>query len=582
MDPSIVGSSGARFSMKDELPDLDPIQCTSDKASSSTAIETIQIECPKALNHTSRPRPLLNRKTWKLVASKEINEQRAVVPYLNKGFLRTTELLSSSYLIGKQFIADLRQRGCSPASLATRLYQLERACDFQDSFMSCTPVINLDTSLLEAIRNPLALCARTPMGWTDGRPVEGGMIELIPLIYTRIALHYLDWVASLLELIEMDEKDRLALVSAQLCQLQFCTIAYNTYREGKEGILFGAGIHFIPPETPPTDEFDSFMVQLSTYLHQEVISLFKEIKISPEEYALMKMICFFSTTAILTQKSVNVVQRARVKYEQLLMEYIVEAYPDLNREERQMRMVKIASANRHFLQLGILDNAYITKMFSLNMANLRKHAPPLIRDTNGTVLKLGGCWNVTEDTKTCSGAKCIHAYFEADWETTVVVRNCASEDFLKYLRDEWKPARVTEKLKQPMHRWWLEMCEGRPGNPWRRRGEDSTKKCTGTNKCSHAHLEKKNEQAIIKQLEIRTCATGFLLTNWTTGYQRKEIPGSHLTVTEQACEGDLCNKLPMTEMKQRAEEAAKKQSSTASYLVLPVVTFFASNILAFF
>ncbi|CAJ0571569.1 unnamed protein product, partial [Mesorhabditis spiculigera] len=114
------------------------------------------------------------------------------------------------------------------------------------------------------------------------------------------------------------------------------------------------------------------MVQLSTYLHKEVISLFKEIKISPEEYALMKMICFFSTTAILTQKSVNVVQRARVKYEQLLMEYIVEAYPDLNREERQMRMVKIASANRHFLQLGILDNAYITKMFSLNMANLRK------------------------------------------------------------------------------------------------------------------------------------------------------------------------------------------------------------------
>ncbi|CAJ0560066.1 unnamed protein product, partial [Mesorhabditis spiculigera] len=434
MDPSIVGSSGARFSMKDELPDLDPIECTSDK---------------------------------------EINEQRAVVPYLNKGFLRTTELLSSSYLIGKQFIADLRQRGCSPASLATRLYQLERACDFQNSFMSY------------------------------GRPVEGAMIELIPLIYTRIALHYLDWVASLLELIEMDEKDRLALVSAQLCQLQFCTIAYNTYREGKEGILFGAGIHFIPPETPPTDEFDSFMVQLSTYLHKEVISLFKEIKISPEEYALMKMICFFSTTAILTQKSVNVVQRARVKYEQLLMEYIVEAYPDLNREERQMRMVKIASANRHFLQLGILDNAYITKMFSLNMANLRKQAI------------------------------------------------------------------------------WLAILDGVEVSSDCENVKDSTKKCTGTNKCSHAHLEKKNEQAIIKQLEIRTCATGFLLTNWTTGYQRKEIPGSHLTVTEQACEGDLCNKLPMTELKQRAEEAAK-HSPTASYLVLPVVAFFASNIHAFF
>ncbi|CAJ0571576.1 unnamed protein product, partial [Mesorhabditis spiculigera] len=128
---------------------------------------------------------------------------------------------------------------------------------------------------------------------------------------------------------------------------------------------------------------------------------------------------------------------------------------------------------------------------------------------------------------------------------------------------------------------WLAILDGVEVSSDCENVKDSTKKCTGTNKCSHAHLEKKNDQAIIKQLEIRTCATGFLLTNWTTGYQRKEIPGSHLTVTEQACEGDLCNKLPMTELKQRAEEAAK-HSSTASYLVLPVVTFFASNILAFF
>ncbi|CAJ0561869.1 unnamed protein product, partial [Mesorhabditis spiculigera] len=112
--------------------------------------------------------------------------------------------------------------------------------------------------------------------------------------------------------------------------------------------------------------------------------------------------------------------------------------------------------------------------------------------------------------------------------------------------------------------------------------KDSTKKCSGTNKCVHMHIDAKTPEATVEQLEVRTCATGVWLEKWAPGYGSIPAPKADATITGHSCEGDLCNKIPMTEMKQRAEEAAKKQSSTASYLVLPVVTFFASNILAFF
>ncbi|CAJ0564768.1 unnamed protein product, partial [Mesorhabditis spiculigera] len=112
--------------------------------------------------------------------------------------------------------------------------------------------------------------------------------------------------------------------------------------------------------------------------------------------------------------------------------------------------------------------------------------------------------------------------------------------------------------------------------------QDSTKKCSGTNKCVHMHIDSKTPEATVEQLEVRTCATGIWLEKWAPGYGSIPLPKADATMSGHSCEGDLCNKIPMTEMKQRAEEAAKKQSSTASYLVLPVVTFFASNILTFF
>ncbi|VDO48104.1 unnamed protein product [Haemonchus placei] len=244
-------------------------------------------------------------------------------------------------------------------------------CDNRDS--SREPfVYSLDTSLSEVLERPHICCERTPIGWNEDQFIEqDNILDILKQVYCRSITHFADFVAVSPELNLLEEKDRvtntlsavrklklfilLSVCSTNYCGVVLLMMVYNAYLSNCEGILFPHGFRYSLSQKRDDHEFNEFLQELVEYLHTNVATVFQEIQITAEEYALLKTIVIFSGVINLTDVGSSIVLRARRKYSALLSEYVVATRPDLSPSEQMMRLTRLFGVIPYIM---LVTNAY--------------------------------------------------------------------------------------------------------------------------------------------------------------------------------------------------------------------------------
>ncbi|KAK5972262.1 Ligand-binding domain of nuclear hormone receptor [Trichostrongylus colubriformis] len=149
-------------------------------------------------------------------------------------------------------------------------------------------------------------------------------------MWCRAVAHYFEWVAGIPELRLMDMQEKVTLIVRQVCRITALMISYWTYRHGHNGIIFGSGICYNPSEAHD-HTLKTYPSSLARVIHNNVISVFRKVAMTREEYLLLKLISFFDTPHFyLRQLGRIVVDRALKKYQTALVDHIKHSYPLLD------------------------------------------------------------------------------------------------------------------------------------------------------------------------------------------------------------------------------------------------------------
>uniref|UniRef100_A0A7I4YMU0 NR LBD domain-containing protein n=1 Tax=Haemonchus contortus TaxID=6289 RepID=A0A7I4YMU0_HAECO len=226
-------------------------------------------------------------------------------------------------------------------------------------------------SLSEVLERPQICCERTPIGWNeDSFSEQVNILDVLKQGYCRCITHFADFVAVSPELNLLEIKDRLSVCSANYSGVVLLMKVYNAYLSNYEGILFPHGFKYPLSREREDNEFNEFFGDLVQYLHTNVSAVFREIQITAEEYALLKIILIFSGVMNLTDVGSSIVLRARRKYSAMLSEYVVRTRPDLSPSEQMMRLTRLFGVIPYMMHASDRKNVYCAKMVLMNIGNV--------------------------------------------------------------------------------------------------------------------------------------------------------------------------------------------------------------------
>ncbi|VDL80396.1 unnamed protein product [Nippostrongylus brasiliensis] len=127
---------------------------------------------------------------------------------------------------------------------------------------------------------------------TDTSMYQQLTLRSLKTMWCRLVAHYFEWVAGIPELRLIDVRKRINLIALQLCKVICLTVSYWTYTHNHNGVIFGSGICFNPSESKE-EGLRNYVTELGDVLQLNVVSAFRTLRISREEYLLMKLIAFF-------------------------------------------------------------------------------------------------------------------------------------------------------------------------------------------------------------------------------------------------------------------------------------------------
>ncbi|KAK5964621.1 hypothetical protein GCK32_008088 [Trichostrongylus colubriformis] len=103
---------------------------------------------------------------------------------------------------------------------------------------------------------------------------------------------YFEWVAGIPELRLMDMQEKVTLIVRQMNKVILLMISYWTYRHAHNGIVFGTGICYNPSEVQD-NTLETYLSPFASVIHNNIISVFRKVAMTREEYLLLKIISFF-------------------------------------------------------------------------------------------------------------------------------------------------------------------------------------------------------------------------------------------------------------------------------------------------
>uniref|UniRef100_A0A7I4YJU8 NR LBD domain-containing protein n=1 Tax=Haemonchus contortus TaxID=6289 RepID=A0A7I4YJU8_HAECO len=246
---------------------------------------------------------------------------------------------------------------------------LEIYCDApEESIYESTRRCTVDVSLAEALHFPQKISTRLP---TEISRCQQIALKDVKAIWCRNAAHYFEWVAGVPEFRLMDMQEKLKLVSRQLCRIICLMISYWTYRQGHDGMVLGCGICFIPTEVQD-ESLKSFLNSLVNVIQSNIVSTFRKIAMTREEYLLMKLIVFFDPAYLkLSPTDRLVVEAALKKYQAALVNHIKFSHPSLDHNSLTERISALLGTMPYLELAAQVNNFFMTVMTVHNNGNMQ-------------------------------------------------------------------------------------------------------------------------------------------------------------------------------------------------------------------
>jgi hypothetical protein len=231
--------------------------------------------------------------------------------------------------------------------------------------------VHLDMSAAEASEAPRLICNRTKLDWSAKHFLTGKNIKSI---WARTLLSYLDWISFIPELDDFKSKDKTLMIIGRSIQSLWMVFTHRSAVANAPGILFSGGC-FFPRDRNEWENIDSEAVlscsRTSDIANYELIDEMRALKISDEEFAILKVICFFMAVPQLSKEGFEIVQNARRKYTSILTELIRMQNIDkpiheiLDRVSRFMLLLPIIE------RVSQLDDDTLGMMTIFNMAGMQ-------------------------------------------------------------------------------------------------------------------------------------------------------------------------------------------------------------------
>ncbi|KAL6725744.1 hypothetical protein Aduo_007777 [Ancylostoma duodenale] len=195
-----------------------------------------------------------------------------------------------SSLFGYQFAMDTTQ-DYNFQQLLRNFDSLEIYCDApHESFYESTPNCSIDVSIEDALRFPQKISNRLPIdiGCTSRRLTLRNM----KYSWCRHASHYLEWVNGVRELRMMDMRERIKLITRQGTKIALLMMSFWTFQNGYDGLVMGCGI-YARPHRNQNEPIKDIVTAITTFIHTHIISTFRKINLTREEYLLLKAVALF-------------------------------------------------------------------------------------------------------------------------------------------------------------------------------------------------------------------------------------------------------------------------------------------------
>ncbi|VDP10858.1 unnamed protein product, partial [Heligmosomoides polygyrus] len=169
-------------------------------------------------------------------------------------------------------------------------------CDApEESLYISTPNCSIDISLEEALHFPQKISSRLPTNSTRQITVSN-----LKTMWCRQVAHYFEWVSGIPELRLMGMRERVSL-----SKLFLSAIPSFVFRSDPGYVRFTES-GFTTATLPLDFRLFNYMNALTDVIQRNIVTVFREISITREEFLFMKLILMFDRKSSLTYHKILV------------------------------------------------------------------------------------------------------------------------------------------------------------------------------------------------------------------------------------------------------------------------------------
>uniref|UniRef100_A0A1I7S5V3 Uncharacterized protein n=2 Tax=Bursaphelenchus xylophilus TaxID=6326 RepID=A0A1I7S5V3_BURXY len=245
---------------------------------------------------------------------------------------------------------------------------VERICDevFDERTMgmpltAIRQQCSVDVDIDLAISEPGRVAPRIDMEWGMRIPFSD---DILKPMWCRQICNFFDFASFMPDLEMIDEKEKNRLVLANSTRILSLTVAYKTQRLDHEpdAITFGMGVYYPIIEDQKPAEQTSF-TEIARILYRDCVIPMREMRLSLAEYCIIKAMYFFSPVSTLSDRSLQVINRIREKYANVLNDYLLNEMGYMDAVDRITRIHSILQV------IEVTSNRFDKRMAGLVMVD---------------------------------------------------------------------------------------------------------------------------------------------------------------------------------------------------------------------
>ncbi|KAL6741659.1 hypothetical protein Aduo_014891 [Ancylostoma duodenale] len=169
----------------------------------------------------------------------------------------------------------------------------------------------------------------------------------------------------------MNLRERIKLVIRQAPRIVFLMISFWTFQQECDGIFMGCGLR-IKPERNQDELTGDLLNALATFIHTHIITTFRKINITREEYLLLKAVALFEVLdEYFPPADRLIMDTALNKYRSALVDCMKRSHPELEHETLLERLQTLLGTLTYLEVLRDFDNRFMADVVIRNNGDMR-------------------------------------------------------------------------------------------------------------------------------------------------------------------------------------------------------------------